>query len=54
MISPDEAILIEIVRVNTKEQAALYLEDYIQHNGFLSNEAGNIVKKILKEKVDGV
>lgn len=51
MISPNEAILIEIVRANTKERAALYLEDYIQRNGFLSNEAGDIVKKILKEKV---
>lgn len=50
MISPNEAILIEIVRTNTKERAALYLEDYIQRNGFLSNEAGDIVKKILKEK----
>lgn len=50
MISPNEASLIEIVRANTKERAALYLEDYIQRNGFLSNEAGDIVKKILKEK----
>lgn len=50
MISQDEAILIEIVRVNTKERAALYLEDYIQRYGFLSDEVGDIVKKILKKK----
>lgn len=30
--------------------AAIYLEDYIQQNGFLSNEAGDMVKEILKEK----
>lgn len=50
MISPNERILIEIVKRNSKERAALYLEDYIQRNGFLSNEAGDIVKKILEEK----
>lgn len=54
MISTQEALLIEIVRVNSLDMAAIYLEDYIQQNGFLSNEAGDIVKKILKEKVDGV
>ena len=50
MISPNERILIEIVKRNSKERAALYLEDYIQRNGFLSNEAGDIVKKLLEEK----
>ena len=50
MISPNERILIEIVKRNSKERAALYLEDYIQRNGFLSNEAGDIIKKLLEEK----
>lgn len=50
MLNPNEKILVEIVRANTKERAALYLEDYIQRNGFLSNEAGDIVKKLLEEK----
>jgi hypothetical protein len=54
MISIQEALLIEIVRVNTLNMAAIYIENYIQHNGFLSDEAGDIVKKLLKEKVDGV
>lgn len=54
MISIQEAVLIEIVRVSSLDMAAIYLEDYIQQNGFLNNEAGDIVKKLLKEKVDGV
>ena len=52
MLNLNETILVEIVRVNTKEVAALYLHDYIQSNGFLSNEAGDIIKKLLKEKDD--
>ena len=52
MLDLNETILVEIVRVNTKEVAALYLQDYIQSNGFLSNEAGDIIKKLLKEKDD--
>lgn len=52
MLNLNETILVEIVRVNTKEVAALYLQDYIQRNGFLSNEAGDIIKKLLKEKDD--
>lgn len=52
MLNLNEKILVEIVRVNTKEVAALYLQDYIQSNGFLSNEAGDIIKKLLKEKDD--
>lgn len=52
MLNLNETILVEIVRVNTKEVAALYLQDYIQSNGFLSNEAGDIIKKLLKEKDD--
>lgn len=50
MISSNERILIEIAKRNSKERAALYLEDYIQRNGFLSNEAGDIIKKLLEEK----
>ena len=53
MISTQETLLIEIVRVSSLDMAAIYLESYIQENGFLSNEAGDIVKKLLKEKVDG-
>lgn len=52
MLNLNETILVEIVRVNTKEVAALYLQNYIQSNGFLSNEAGDIIKKLLKEKDD--
>ena len=52
MLNLNETILVEIVRVNTKEVAALYLQAYIQSNGFLSNEAGDIIKKLLKEKDD--
>ena len=52
MLNLNETILVEIVRVNTKEVAALYLQDYIQSNGFLSYEAGDIIKKLLKEKDD--
>ncbi len=29
MLNLNETILVEIVRVNTKEVAALYLQDYI-------------------------
>ena len=50
MLNLNETILVEIVRVNTKEVAALYLQDYIQSNGFLSNEVGDIVEKLLEEK----
>lgn len=50
MISQDEAILIEIMRVNRKEIAILYLEHYVQRFGPLSNEVGDIIKKILEEK----
>ncbi|WP_406543851.1 hypothetical protein [Pseudobutyrivibrio sp.] len=50
MISPNERILIEIQKRNSKERGALYLQDYIQRNGFLNNEVGDIVKKLLEEK----
>lgn len=50
MISPNERILIEIVKRSSKERAAAYLQDYVQRNGFLNNEVGDIVKKILEEK----
>lgn len=45
-----EQVLIAIIEANTKDMAILYLEHYIQHNGFLSDEAGDIVKKLLEEK----
>ena len=50
MISSNERILIEIVKRNSKERAAAYLQDYVQRNGFLNNEVGDIVKKLLEEK----
>lgn len=50
MISPNERILIEIVKRSSKERAAAYLQDYVQRNGFLNNEVGDIVKKLLEEK----
>lgn len=50
MLSPNERILIEIVKRNSKERAAAYLQDYIQRHGFLNNEVGDIVKKLLEEK----
>ncbi|MBR4414989.1 MAG: hypothetical protein IKS59_06750 [Aeriscardovia sp.] len=52
MISPNERILIEIIKRNSKERAAAYLQDYIQRNGFLNNEVGDIVKKLLEEKAN--
>ena len=52
MITPNERILIEIVKRSSKERAAAYLQDYIQRNGFLNNEVGDIVKKLLEEKVN--
>ncbi len=50
MLSPNERILIEIVKRNSKERAAAYLQDYVQRHGFLNNEVGDIVKKLLDEK----
>lgn len=50
MISPNERILIEIVKRSSKERAAAYLQDYVQRNGFLNNEVGDIVEKLLEEK----
>ena len=50
MISPNERILIEIVKRSSKERAAAYLQDYVQRHGFLNNEVGDIVKKLLEEK----
>ena len=52
MISPNERILIEIVKRSSKERAAASLQDYIQRNGFLNNEVGDIVKKLLEEKAN--
>lgn len=49
-MNPKEEILIEIIKVNNKEMSALFLQDYIQRHGPLSNEAGDIVKKLLEEK----
>ncbi len=45
-----EQVLTAIIEANTKDMAILYLEDYIQRYGFLSDEAGDIVKKLLEEK----
>lgn len=45
-----EKLLIEIMQANRKDIAIIYLEDYIQIYGFLSDEAGREVRKIIKEK----
>ena len=45
-----ERVLIAIIEANTKDMAILYLQDYIQKNGFLSNEAGDEVKRLLEAK----
>lgn len=50
MLSPNERILIEMVKRSSKERAAAYLQDYVQRHGFLNNEVGDIVKKLLDEK----
>lgn len=52
MISPNERILIEMVKRNSKERATAYLQDYIQRHGFLNNEVGDMVKKLLDEKAN--
>lgn len=49
-MNPNEEILIEIIKVSNKEMSALFLQYYIQRHGPLSNEAGDIVKKLLEEK----
>ena len=50
MLNPNERILIEMVKRSSKERAAAYLQDYVQRHGFLNNEVGDIVKKLLDEK----
>ncbi len=45
-----EKYLIALIKVNNLEVCALYLQDYIQRNGPVSNEAGDEIKKILAEK----
>lgn len=52
MLNPNERILIEMVKRNSKESAAAYLQDYIQLHGSLNNEVGDIVKKLLDEKAN--
>lgn len=49
-MDPKEEILIEIIKVNDKERSALFLQDYIQRHEPLSNEAGDIVRKLIAEK----
>lgn len=44
-----EKLLIEIMKANRKDIAIIYLEDYIQIYGFLSDEAAREVRKIIKE-----
>lgn len=45
-----EKYLIALIKANNLEVCALYLQDYIQRNGPVSNEAGDEIKKILAEK----
>lgn len=49
-MTTNELILIAIIEANTREMAALYLQDYIQRNGPVSNEAGDEIKRLLELK----
>lgn len=52
-MTEEEKILIAILRpMKDRNSAAVILETYIQVNGPVSNEAGNEIKKILKELPD--
>ena len=48
----EERILIELIKASDKEHAALILESYIQQNGFLSDDVGEEVRRILENKKD--
>lgn len=49
-MSEKEEFLIAMVKANSKDMAIQYLQYYIQRNGFLSNEAGEEIRRILAEK----
>ena len=49
-MTQSEKLLIAIIKINDLEACALVLQDYIQRNGPVSNEAGDEIKKILAEK----
>lgn len=52
-MTEEEKMLIAILRpMKDSNSAAVILETYIQVNGPVSNEAGNEIKKILKELPD--
>jgi len=44
-----EELLITILKNATKENRAYILQSYIQRYGPLSNEAGEVVKELLKD-----
>lgn len=52
-MTKNEEILIGAVKICCKDKniTAALLQDYVANHGFLSNEAGNLVKEIL-EKAD--
>lgn len=45
-MTKNEIILIALLRLK-REEMAILIEQHIQQNGFLSNEAGKEVRKIL-------
>ena len=45
-----EKLLIEIMKANRKDVAISYLQWHIQIYGFLSNQAGREVRKIIGDK----
>jgi len=45
-----EQILIEILKANRLEVLVSYLQYYIKRNGFPSDEAWLIIKKLVEEK----
>lgn len=45
-----EKMLIATIKASNLEVCALFLQDYIQRNGPVSDEAGDEIRKILAEK----
>ena len=49
-MTQSEKMLIAIIKASNLEICALFLQDYIQRNGPVSNEAGDEIKRILAKK----
>lgn len=52
-MTKNEEILIGVIKICCKDKniTAAFLQNYVANHGFLSDEAGNLVKEIL-EKAD--